>query len=181
MMVSPALLLALLAGVAASADDPPRVGGAIHEPRKIINVNPEYPDEARKTRIQDVVFLDCIVGKDGTVTEARVLRGDPVLAEAARSAVLQWTYTPTLLNGEPVAITMTVSVNYVLRNGSVDGALIKALKDENPVVRERAAVVCGSSPWRTRALEDALRQAARDPEEKVREAAARALKELRKR
>jgi protein TonB len=48
------------------------------------------------------------------VTESRVLRSIPLLDEAALEAVRQWQFTPTAVNGQPVAVTMTMTVNFVL-------------------------------------------------------------------
>jgi periplasmic protein TonB len=46
---------------------------------------------------------------------ARVLRSIPLLDQAALDAVKQWEYTPTLLNGVPVPVIMTVTVNFTLQ------------------------------------------------------------------
>ena len=61
-----------------------------------------------------MVILEAIVGTDGSVKSAQVLRGHPLLDEAAVDAVQQWRYTPTLLNGVPVDVVMTVTVNFTL-------------------------------------------------------------------
>ncbi|MBI3932495.1 MAG: energy transducer TonB [Acidobacteria bacterium] len=91
-----------------------RVGGTIKEPRKLEHVNPVYPDIAKQARVQGVVILECVIGADGRVAKVRVLRGIPLLTEAAVEAVRQWVYAPTLLNGVPVPVIMTVTVNFKL-------------------------------------------------------------------
>ena len=54
-----------------------------------------------------------IIGRDGTVTEARVVgRPDPDFAEAALQNVRQWRYRPTMLNNEPVETVATVEVSF---------------------------------------------------------------------
>ncbi len=45
------------------------------------------------------------------VKDVKVLRSVPMLDQAALDAVRQWSYTPTLLNGQPVDVIMTVTVN----------------------------------------------------------------------
>lgn len=112
------LAVALLAPTAAFAQVPAplRVGGEIKEPKKIKDVAPEYPEIARAARIQGVVILEVLIGEDGAVQEARVLRPAPTLDQAALDAVLQWKYTPTLLNGQPVPIVMTVTVTFSLND-----------------------------------------------------------------
>jgi protein TonB len=91
-----------------------RVGGQIKEPKKINNVNPTYPDIAKQARVQGVVILECTISPQGKVTDVKILRGIPLLDQAAIDAVKQWTYTPTLLNGVPVPVIMTVTVNFKL-------------------------------------------------------------------
>jgi protein TonB len=91
-----------------------RVGGAMPAPEKIYDVAPVYPAEARQARIQGVVILEITVGEDGGVADARVLRSIPLLDEAALAAVRQWQYAPTTLNGAAVALTLTVTVPFVI-------------------------------------------------------------------
>ncbi len=78
-------------------------------------MNPVYPPIAQSARVQGVVIIEAIIGPDGRVTEAKVLRSIPLLDAAALDAVKQWVYTPTLLNGVPVPVIMTVTVNFTLQ------------------------------------------------------------------
>jgi TonB family protein len=94
---------------------PLRVGGSIMEPRQTKRIAPIYPPEAQAAGVQGVVILEAVIGVDGTVTDARVLRSIPMLEQAAVDAVRQWTYTPTLLNGAPIPVIMTITVNFSLR------------------------------------------------------------------
>jgi periplasmic protein TonB len=94
--------------------EPVRVGGQIQPPRKLRHVAPEYPDLALSSRVQAVVILEATIGRAGQVNEVHVLRGHPLLDEAALEAVRQWAYVPTLLNGIPVPVVMTVTVNFRL-------------------------------------------------------------------
>ena len=48
--------------------------------------------------------------------DARILRSIPLLDQAALDAVRQWEYSPTLLNGVPVPVIMTVTVNFTLQS-----------------------------------------------------------------
>jgi TonB family protein len=92
-----------------------RVGGQIPPPTKVRHVNPVYPPIAESARVQGVVILETIIGADGKVQDARVLRSIPLLDQAALDAVKQWEFTPTLLNGSPVPIVMTVTVQFTLQ------------------------------------------------------------------
>ncbi len=94
--------------------EPVRVGGNIKEPKKIKNVAPAYPDIAKQARVQGIVILECVISPQGKVSNVTVLRGVPLLDEAAKEAVRQWVYSPTLLNGVPVPVIMTVTVNFKL-------------------------------------------------------------------
>jgi len=93
---------------------PVRVGSAIKEPRKIRDVRPVYPEIAQAARVQGIVIIEVIVDELGLVRDAKVLRSVPLLDEPALDAVRQWQFVPTLLNGVPVPIVMTVTVNFTL-------------------------------------------------------------------
>ena len=81
----------------------------------IRRVEPEYPELAKRARVQAVVLLQVMVDEQGNVSDVTVIRGHPLLNQAAVDAVKQWKYSPTLLNGEPVPVVATVTVNFVLR------------------------------------------------------------------
>ncbi len=95
--------------------EPVRVGGLVKEPRKIKDVPPVYPALAAQGRIEGVVILECLLDTRGRVQQVKVLRGLPLLEEAAVEAVKQWAYTPTLVGGEPVEVILTVTVTFRLR------------------------------------------------------------------
>jgi TonB family protein len=88
----------------------------IKPPRKTKHVNPQYPEAMRRAGIQGQVILVATIAPDGCVTGAKVLRGvRPALDVAAMIAVSGWRFTPTLLDGNPVPVTMTVTVNFALQ------------------------------------------------------------------
>jgi TonB family protein len=92
-----------------------RVGGEIKQPTKLVDVRAVYPREAQDARVQGVVIIEGLIGPDGKVQAGRILRSIPMFDQAALDAVRQWEFTPTLLNGTPVAIVMTVTVNFTLQ------------------------------------------------------------------
>jgi protein TonB len=94
---------------------PVRVGGNIKPPTKLKDVRPVYPSIAQSARVQGVVIIEATIGPDGRVQEAKVLRSIALLDAAALEAVKQWTFTPTTLNGTPVPVIMTVTVNFTLQ------------------------------------------------------------------
>jgi TonB family protein len=92
-----------------------RVGGKIKAPSKTKDVKPVYPDAAKSGKIQGKVIIEAVIGADGKVIDAKVLRSVAMLDRAALDAVKQWEFTPTLLNGKPVPVVMTVTVNFTLQ------------------------------------------------------------------
>jgi len=98
-----------------------RVGGNIGPPKKIKDVKPVYPELASSARVQGVVIIEAVIGPDGKVQDARVLRSIPQLDQAALDAVKQWEFTPTMLNGVYVPVVMTTTVNFTLAGGVPGG------------------------------------------------------------
>lgn len=91
---------------------PVRIGGGIKPPMKVRDVKPVYPPVAQSARVQGIVIAEITIDENGDVADARILRGQPLLNDAAIEAVRQWKYTPTLLNGSPVPVIMTVTVTF---------------------------------------------------------------------
>jgi protein TonB len=93
---------------------PLRVGGNIAPPVKIHDVSAEYPPIARAAEVQGVVVLEVVIDAAGAVRDGRVLRSIPLLDKAALDAVRQWRFEPTLLNGQAVPVSMTITINFAL-------------------------------------------------------------------
>jgi protein TonB len=93
---------------------PLRAGGLIHQPKKVVHVAAEYPEFARAAKVEGLVIVEATIDERGFVTDARVLRSVALLDGAALAAVKQWRYTPTLLNGVPVRVLMTVTFDFRL-------------------------------------------------------------------
>jgi len=91
-----------------------RVGGKVRPPTKVKDVKPIYPEAAKTARAAGVVIVEATIGANGKVIDAVVLRSVPMLDQAALDAVRQWEFTPTLLNGKPVPVVMTVTINFKL-------------------------------------------------------------------
>jgi TonB family protein len=93
---------------------PIRVGGNVRTPTKVKDAKPVYPPIAQSARVQGVVILEAVIDESGSVANARVLRSIPLLDEAALGTVSRWQFAPTDLNGRPVSVIMTVTVNFAL-------------------------------------------------------------------
>jgi protein TonB len=92
-----------------------RLRSGMQQPRKVVDVQPVYPPIAVTVHKEGVVILEAILDARGNVTSVHVLRSIPLLDDAAVDAVRQWKYTPAMLNGVPVPVIMTITVNFSLR------------------------------------------------------------------
>ena len=84
--------------------------------RLIHIVQPTYPRLAVTARTQGRVILEAVITREGAIDPARlrIREGNPLLTPAAIEAVQQWRYRPTLLNGQPVEVLTTITVNFTL-------------------------------------------------------------------
>lgn len=103
-------------GLPAQEDPPVIVVDGIEAPVLMKKVEPPYPKLALITHKEGVVILQAVITKTGTVEELTLLRSaDPLLDQAAMSAVKQWIYKPATINGRPIKVYFTVTVNFTLR------------------------------------------------------------------
>jgi len=103
-------------GDSGGSPTPVRVGGNIRAPRKVVDHKPVYPKRMVEAGLEGTVSVEAVIGLDGRVARARATTGQahPELAQAAVDAVRQWRFEPTLLNGAPIEVVMTVSVDFSL-------------------------------------------------------------------
>jgi len=103
-----------------------RVGGNVQAANLISHVEPVYPPLAKQAHVQGTVELSAIIGKDGHTRDPKLVRGHPLLVQAALDAVKDWVYRPTLMNGEPVEVSTQISINFALQpddNGATPGPI----------------------------------------------------------
>jgi protein TonB len=126
------LLASLSQAQAPPADgEPYRVGDRVTRPEKIAGAPPVYTEEARKAGVTGVVILEAIIDERGDVVNTRVLKGLPKgLDEAALETVTTWKFKPATLDGQPVKVYYTLTVNYTMDPGY--GALYWKFLQENP-------------------------------------------------
>ena len=91
-------------------------GGRLQEPQLIDRTLPDFPALARQRGIFGVVRMEALVDEHGAVNNVKVVSGDPILAAAAKIAVLKWKYKAATLNGKPIAITVAIQVLFADRN-----------------------------------------------------------------
>jgi len=94
--------------------EPLRVGGKVLPPRRLYTPPPDYPVLARQARVEGDVVLDATLDAQGSVTNLTVISGPQLLYASALQAVRTWKYEPVYLNGEPVPISMEVTVHFHL-------------------------------------------------------------------
>ncbi len=90
------------------------VDGNVQAANRIHKEEPLYPPVAQQARVQGTVRLKIIIDKEGHVVTVELVSGHPLLVAAAQEAVRQWTYKPTLLNGEPTEVQTRADVIFSL-------------------------------------------------------------------
>jgi len=88
------------------------------EPQVVTKTKPAYPELARKASIEGVVYLDILVDKEGKVRDIQVLKGSGTnvgFEESAVQAVKQWTFSPAIQNGKPVACWLTQPIKFQVK------------------------------------------------------------------
>jgi protein TonB len=93
----------------------PVVSEGVQAARLVHRVEPKYPPLPRSAGIEGKVVLRAIIAKDGTIQSLEVLSGHPLFIEAAREAIGQWRYQPTLLSGVPVEVETQITVIFTQR------------------------------------------------------------------
>ena len=124
--------VALLVPSPVFAQAPVRVGGDIKPPVRTEYVAPVYPLIAQQARVEGVVILELLIGTDGSVRQARLLRQSALLDGAAVEAAKKWRYTPTLLNGTPTEVLTTVTVTFNLSRSMQPAVIVDAAEMVQP-------------------------------------------------
>ena len=103
-------------GQNAAPSRPVRIGGAVMAASLVTKVNPAYPADMKEQRQEATVVLQTVISKEGIPQSLSVQTTDVnrSFVDAALDAVKQWRYKPTLLNGEPVEVITTITINFTL-------------------------------------------------------------------
>jgi TonB family protein len=75
-------------------------------------VDPEYPPAARPAKLEGVIVLDVVVGRDGSVMDVRALNGPDVLAQAAMEALRWWRFEPYKVDGKPIVVETKLAMEF---------------------------------------------------------------------
>jgi TonB family protein len=91
---------------------PARTGGDVKPPKLVNSVMPVYPTIARSAGVEGSVVVEASIGPSGDVVSAKVISGQPILRQAALDALRKWKYQPATLNGEPITVQITVTIQF---------------------------------------------------------------------
>jgi len=95
---------------------PLRVGASIKPPAKTKDVRPSYPKEAQARHVTGTVIIETTISTEGCIKRAAIVRGvHPLLDVEALRSVMQWKFVPTLVEGVPYPVLMTVTVQFTLQ------------------------------------------------------------------
>ena len=110
-----------IAVLAANEQAPPHscgfkayISGGLLDGKAISKPSPVYPTIAKAARVQGTVVVEVVVGENGNVVLANAVSGPPLLQRAALAAARQAKFSPTLLSGQPVGVSGTLTYNFSL-------------------------------------------------------------------
>jgi periplasmic protein TonB len=93
---------------------PLALGGQVAAANLVHRVEPAYPPLAKTTRVQGTVTFQAIIDTNGRIQNLQLVSGHPLLVKAAKEAILEWRYRPTMLNGKAVEVLTTITVRFAL-------------------------------------------------------------------
>lgn len=94
---------------------PIRLTEDMPKPEQLVMKTPEYPAAAKAAGIEGVVIVKFVIAEDGSVRDAKVLKGPPELAPACLEAVKTWRYKPVVVDGSPVAVVKIARFPFRIR------------------------------------------------------------------
>jgi len=94
--------------------EPLRVSSGHQNSLLVHRVDPIYPSLARTARVEGTVIAEARISNTGAIEDLRIISGHTLFRQSVLDAVKQWRYRPTLLNGEPIDVVTTITVNFTL-------------------------------------------------------------------
>jgi TonB family protein len=91
---------------------PAHVAAGVMAGQVVSRVNPIYPPDAKAAHVEGAVVLRAVISTTGDIKQLEVISGPEMLMKSATDAVGQWKYKPYLLNGQPIEVETTITVNY---------------------------------------------------------------------
>jgi protein TonB len=96
----------------AAPEIPLPIGGDVKPAKLISSVAPVYPSVAKSQHVSGDVLIDALIDANGHVTTMKAISGPALLQQAAKDAVHQWKYQPATLDGKPVPMHLTVTLQF---------------------------------------------------------------------
>lgn len=124
------------AGKSPAPPPPPKDIKDIKNPRLIRKMEPKYPEEAVKVKVEGKVVIEATTNTEGDVVEAKALHGHPLLKQAAVDAIKQWKYEPFIVKGEKKPVQFTVIVNFRLPSKSEDKPIVLSAQQHPKLIKK---------------------------------------------
>jgi TonB family protein len=105
-------LVSVLTAPAAVPQFSPPVSQGVSGGKLAHKVQPVYPQQAMASKLEGPVTLEATINEEGNVGKVKLVKGQPILAQAAMEAVRQWRYSPYQLNGKPVAVRAEIVIDF---------------------------------------------------------------------
>ncbi len=88
------------------------------QPVPIKQVEPPYPEIARRAGVEGTVWVKIWVDKEGKPVKAIVQKSDAELFnQPAIDAAMKWVFTPAVMNNGPVAVWVSIPFKFRLNQG----------------------------------------------------------------
>ncbi len=91
------------------------IGGDVRAVRLLSSTPPVYPQLAKNQRVEGAVRIDALIDPTGKVSSMKVVSGPVLLHQAAMDSLRQWRYQPAMLDGKPIEMRLTVTVQFHLQ------------------------------------------------------------------
>jgi TonB family protein len=178
------LLIALAVIASADTPDAPVVAGRdVPAPTRRGGNAAVYPDIAKGAGVESMILLRATVAADGHVTDIRLMRGLPLLDQAAIDAVKTWWYNPTVVDGVPRRVELVEAIPFFLGAESLARAVSTLAGDRSLPAYVRVEAIAALPRLRvrdTKGLMKTLQKIVGDPDTTVAKAAEAALAEIGK-
>ncbi len=99
--------------------EPDHTDAPLTAPSATVKVDPKYPPEVIREKVEGHVILYAVLRKDGIIDPATVRiiqKLDPRLDISARDALIGWKFKPSLKSGEPVEIQAEITIPFYFRD-----------------------------------------------------------------
>jgi len=108
------VIAAFVATTAVAQDSPKKLNKTEAAGSVVSKVQPEYPPVAKQLKLEGSVELEAVIAEDGSVTDVKIVSGNPVLTKSAAAAVKRWKFAPVTEGGKAVKAVAPVTLIFKL-------------------------------------------------------------------